>query len=176
MAIITVATALLISFICLSITTTTACPTNKKSPPTSIFGICTKIGTFHIPSVENPPEEGSIKMLTQEYTKVRWRVSEGRIVVKFKVGLEKLCKNLAKTMGNVKGDLKRMLFWKKRVQQIPSVKSAWKYSMIEIRGVLGQKFPPGKEDVRGATVYKFFIYPPLLLLWLPENHQCGIHV
>ena len=63
-------------------------------------------------------------MLTQEYTKVHWKVSEGRIVVKFKVGLEKLCKNLAETMENVEGDLKRMLFWK--VQQKSSVKSSVK--------------------------------------------------
>ena len=32
------------------------------------------------------------------------------------------------------------------------------------RGVRGQKFPPSKEDARGATVYKFFIYPPPPLL------------
>ena len=61
-------------------------------------------------------------MLTQEYTKVHWKVSEGRLVVKFKVGLEKLCKNLSETMENVEGDFKRMLFWKKKVQQLQSVK------------------------------------------------------
>ena len=131
MFIIAVAIAIVMSFIFPTITTTTALPTNKrppltnrKPPPTSIFGICNKIGTFHIPSVENPSEEGPIKMLTQEYTKVHWKVSEGRIVVKFKVGLEKLCKNLAETMENVEGDLKRMLFWKKKAQEKPSVKSA----------------------------------------------------
>ena len=85
MAIIAVVTALLMSFIFPTITTTTL-PTNKKPHLTSVIGICTKIGTFHISSIENPSEGGSIKMLTQEYTKVRWKVSEGRIVVKFKVG------------------------------------------------------------------------------------------
>ena len=96
MGIMTVVTALVMSIVCLTTTTAAALPINKKTPPTSVFGICTKIGTFHKPSVENPSEGGPIKMLTQEYTKVRWRVSEGRIVVKFKVGLEKLCKNFGR--------------------------------------------------------------------------------
>ena len=123
MAISTVATALVMIFICLTITTTTARPppmttTAARSPPMSVFGICNKLGTFHIPrNIEKTPKKGeAIKMWTQAFTKVQWKVSEGKIVVKFKVGLEKLCKNISEAMKNVEGDLHRMLFWKKRVQ------------------------------------------------------------
>ena len=86
------------------ITMVTSVSTNQK-PPTSVFGVCNHIGTFNIPQVK----------VKNNWTKVHWHVGKGYVVVKFKVGLTNLCKNMAKVMDKVQGDLRRMMFWRKRV-------------------------------------------------------------
>ena len=43
---------------------------------------------------------------------MQYRVGTSQVVVKFKVGLESVCKNLVGTMKTVGADLKRMLFKK----------------------------------------------------------------
>ena len=77
----------------------------KSRVPQSVMGICHHIGTFYIPEV---------RLSNEWYTKVHMRQGGNNIVVKVKVGLKDICKNLTKVMGEVEDDLRRMLFLVKK--------------------------------------------------------------
>ena len=126
---------MIISFLVMTIvssssTTTTITASvagSTKGTPKGIFGICNRNGTFYMPQGEIEQRSGKGNntdlSLSLDYTKIQWRVSEGKAVVKFKVDLKDLCKNLSEVMENVRDDIQRMIFKKpKRNTKFSSTK------------------------------------------------------
>ena len=77
---------------------------NMQKRPTSVFGICNHIGTFPVPEV---------KQGLHWDTKVHWQRGRGTVVIKYKVGLTNLCKNMNKVMNDVQQNVRKMMFWRK---------------------------------------------------------------
>ena len=80
-----------------------------------LHGLCNKtkalnLSKQHIRKTEK--DDFFMQLFDQYYTKVFWRVKQGKVVVKFKVDLEDVCTDLPTVMNEVQEDLQGMLFLK----------------------------------------------------------------
>ena len=82
----------------------------KQINESGIFGVCNRFGENGEGGLEEGNKGAEIRFKSPFRTMVQWPNRSDKIVAKFKVGLEDICKHLSKIMELVGGDLKGMLF------------------------------------------------------------------
>merc|ERR1711962_1220237 len=89
----------------------------------SLVGLCNKIDTLKLQASHghnvNRLDRRQLNLIPT--TKVHWRPDEGQIVIKYKMDLKILCEKFEMIMGNVKKDLRNMLFYRTKRNRAPQL-------------------------------------------------------